>query len=261
MSDTIEKSKASRRQFLKGAAIAGGGMFTLRSAFGEMCGVTPAQTPGPFYPQAFKTDDSINDLSIIDGHAKTAKGEIVYITGTVQDGDCRPVAGALVEIWQAAASGRYDHPADDSGLEVDPDFQGWGEFLTDNDGRFAFKTVVPGHYPADEHWLRAPHIHYKVTKRGFHEVVTQMYFTPTSFTGEKAKLVAKLNDEDLILREVPGKERVIVEFTKATKAVTVGPLLAYRKQSGAVKLVEVGMLTAAAGEKLGNFPLFIRSAR
>ena len=69
MSDTIDK--ASRRQFLKGAAIAGGGMFTLQAAVAEMCGVTPAQTPGPYYPLSFKTDDSINDLTIIDGHRAT----------------------------------------------------------------------------------------------------------------------------------------------------------------------------------------------
>lgn len=252
-----EGSGASRRQFLRNTLGLAGGLVAGGTAVAEMCGITPAQTEGPFYPLTFITDDSINDLTIIEGHAKHARGEVVHITGRVLDTSCRPIKGALVEIWQAAESGRYNHPSDTSGLELDPDFQNWGEFVTDDDGRYAFRTIVPGHYPADVGWTRPPHVHYKVTRRGFRELVTQMYFTPESFEGAKVQLVRDLNERDLILKEVPNRESVIVRFDKIDSARTVGPLLAYR--SG--KLVQVGDLVAPAGAKVGNFDVTLRSAR
>jgi protocatechuate 3,4-dioxygenase beta subunit len=257
------KDGASRRQFLRTAALTGGGLFALQSAVAEMCGLTPPQTEGPFYPVSKITDDSINDLSVIDGHSHHAKGEVVYISGVVEDEDCNPVEGALVEIWQAAASGRYDHPADDSGLEKDGDFQGWGEFITGADGRYAFKTIVPGHYPADlsTGWYRPPHIHFKITRRGFHESISQMYFTPSSFTGEKARLIEKLNHDDLILKRVDHPERVVIPFAPAKADTEVGPLLAYRMKGGKVTLTKVGLIVAATGEKIGSFDLVLRQAR
>src|SRR5205807_6753818 len=65
---------------------------------------TPAQTPGPFYPQTFP-QDSDNDLVHVAGHAGTAKGSIARIGGHILDPDGRPVAGARVEIWQCDANG------------------------------------------------------------------------------------------------------------------------------------------------------------
>ena len=183
------ESGNSRRQFLVKSIGLTGGFLAAKMAVAETCGPTPAQTPGPLYPVAKITDNSINDLTFIEGHAKLAKGEVVYITGTVTDESCRPIRDALVEVWQASESGRYDHPSDTSGLQRDPNFQNWGEFVTDVQGHYVFKTIVPGHYPADADWFRPPHIHYKITKRGYRELVTQMYFTGNSFEGEKENLV------------------------------------------------------------------------
>jgi protocatechuate 3,4-dioxygenase beta subunit len=106
-------------------------------------------------------------------------GERIVVSGRVTDRSGRPVAGRLVEIWQANAAGRYAHPSDVHPAPLDPNFAGAGRCLTAGDGSFRFVTVKPGAYP----WLNHPnawrpaHIHFSLFGRGFAErLVTQMYF-------------------------------------------------------------------------------------
>lgn len=188
-----------RRGLLKGAlgALAGASALGVaKIADAETCTPeTPKQTLGPFYPVMSQADTDW-DLTHIQGRHAGPLGKVIYVVGTVTDNNCDPVAGALVEIWQACASGRYNHPGDTSGLPLDQNFQYWGRALTDAAGQYKFKTVIPGDYPADDHWQRPPHIHYKVTKRAYRELVTQMYFEGNP-----------LNDDDQILQGVPANER------------------------------------------------------
>jgi protocatechuate 3,4-dioxygenase beta subunit len=165
---------------------------------------TAAQTSGPFYPSKSRPDEDA-DLTQVRGRSGRATGEIVYVRGRVLDDACRPVGGALVEVWQANTWGRYDHEQDAGNPRpLDPNFQSWAEVLTDAEGNFRFKTIKPGAYPAgDEGWVRPPHIHFRVSRRGYHELVTQMYFA-----GEP------LNEPDRIRKELPPEqlERVTVAF-------------------------------------------------
>ena len=86
-----------------------------------------------------------------------------------------PIPGARVEIWQANTYGRYTHPGDTNPAPLDPNFEGYGVQITDAEGRYRFKTIKPGAYPAAQGWTRPPHIHFKVeTKTNW--LVTQMYF-------------------------------------------------------------------------------------
>jgi protocatechuate 3,4-dioxygenase beta subunit len=102
----------------------------------------------------------------------------------------------MVEIWQACQTGRYSHPGDDDNpAPLDPNFQYWGIAITDADGKYDFKTIVPGHYPAGEKWIRPPHIHFKVHKLGIRELITQMYFAGNQY-----------NESDLILKNIPRNE-------------------------------------------------------
>jgi protocatechuate 3,4-dioxygenase beta subunit len=130
---------------------------------------TPRQTAGPFYPREFPADDD-NDLVTVKGQPGMAKGELLLLAGTVVDTAGRPVAGARVEIWQCNALGRYHHPGDRSGAPLDPAFQGWGQAATGAEGAYRFRTIKPVPYPG-----RTPHIHFRVTGRGFQDLVTQMY--------------------------------------------------------------------------------------
>jgi protocatechuate 3,4-dioxygenase beta subunit len=117
------------------------------------------------------------DLTI--QHRGEPIGERMVITGRVLDRDGRPVAGQLVEIWQANAGGRYIHQRDQHPAPLDPNFTGTGRCLTDADGSYRFTTIKPGPYPWLNHlnaW-RPAHIHFSVFGTAFTQrLVTQMYF-------------------------------------------------------------------------------------
>ena len=188
----------SRRLLLKSTVGAIGALAGSTALARTLCGLTPAQDEGPFYPEHEQLDED-NDLTWVKNFAQRALGQVIYVQGTVRDEECKPVQGALVEIWQACASGKYNHSADTNTAPLDPNFQYWGRAVTDAEGRYLFKTIVPGAYPNDPTWTRPPHIHYKVHKRGYHELTTQLYFSGNP-----------LNDEDKILRGIPTKERALV---------------------------------------------------
>ena len=63
------------------------------------------------------------------------------------DGDAAAVSDAMIELWQANADGRYDHPEDLQEKLLDPEFHGFGRAATDERGRFRFCTIKPGSVP------------------------------------------------------------------------------------------------------------------
>ncbi len=121
----------------------------------------------------------VTDGDLTRQHAGEPIGERVVVSGRVLGADGRPLAGQLVEIWQANASGRYRHDADRHPAPIDPNFSGAGRALTDAAGRYRFVTIKPGAYPWPNHpnaW-RPNHIHFSLFGRAFSErLVTQMYF-------------------------------------------------------------------------------------
>jgi len=132
---------------------------------------TPSQTVGPFFSQAL-LHEGWNDLA-----ARGATGQIIVIAGRVLDGDGAPVPDALLEIWQANAAGRYDHPDDTRETPLDSYFRGFGRAGTDEQGRFRFRTIKPGPVPGPGASLQAPHINMSVFARGLlKRLVTRIYF-------------------------------------------------------------------------------------
>ncbi|MEO8281887.1 MAG: protocatechuate 3,4-dioxygenase subunit beta, partial [Pseudarthrobacter sp.] len=85
------------------------------------------------------------DLTI--QHNGEPLGERIVVSGRVLDGDGRPVAGQLVEIWQANSAGRYIHKRDQHPAPLDPNFTGVGRCITGADGSYSFTTIKPGAYP------------------------------------------------------------------------------------------------------------------
>jgi len=173
----------------------------------ENCAATPEQDLGPFYPITQGADEDL-DLTLIKGRTERAAGQVILVKGRVLDDNCQPIKNALVEIWSANTHGRYHHERDENTKPLDPNFQGWGEMLTNDAGEYGFKTIKPGAYafgnPDDPAQWRTPHIHYKVSRRGYHEIITQMYFT-----GEK------LNETDMVMAELPETERARLILTPA----------------------------------------------
>lgn len=106
-------------------------------------------------------------------------GQRIIVSGRLLGDDGRPIAGQLVEVWQANAAGRYAHSVDTHDVPLDPNFSGVGRCMTGPDGSYRFITIMPGAYPWKNHrnaW-RPMHIHFSVIGRAFTErLVTQMYF-------------------------------------------------------------------------------------
>jgi protocatechuate 3,4-dioxygenase beta subunit len=114
---------------------------------------TPPQTAGPFYRPR-----SPQRVSLIEPGIEGAR---IVLRGRVTSTDCRPVAGALVDLWQADAAGVYDN----SGYQLR------GHQFADEAGRYAFTTVIPGLYPG-----RTRHFHVRVQAPKRPVLTTQLYF-------------------------------------------------------------------------------------
>ena len=170
----VSRRAAVHTGFLASLGALGGKLFARGAEKGGACKTTPEQTSGPFYPTEDGEDEDL-DLTLIEGRDERAQGAVIYVRGRVLDEECEPVPDALVEIWQANTHGRYHHERDTSPAPVDPNFQGWGEVVTNRNGEYGFKTVLPGPYGTGG-GMRTRHIHFRVSRRGYHELITQMYF-------------------------------------------------------------------------------------
>jgi len=184
----------NRRDFLTlaTATIAAPGV-----AFAGALSRTPFETLGPYFPVSASFPKT-HDLTHPPGSHRQAKGEHLHIGGRVLNQAGQPVPGAKIEIWQANAAGRYNHPSDHSGLPLDPNFLGLAVLESDTEGRYAFRTIRPGPYPA-ERGMRAPHIHFEVTGR-FDRLVTQLYFPGNPLNRTDPLLRNELHPDALTLR-------------------------------------------------------------
>jgi protocatechuate 3,4-dioxygenase alpha subunit len=131
----------------------------------EPLGPTPSQTVGPFLSIGLEWADGPD--AVVEG----APGAIV-VSGIMTDGAGDPVPDGIVETWQADPDGRFPHPDDPRGASTYPGFRNFARALTDPQGRFSFRTLVPG--PVDG---QAPHIAVTVFARGLlKHLVTRLYF-------------------------------------------------------------------------------------
>jgi len=140
-------------------------------------------------------------------------GERIIVHGRVLDHHARPVRGALIEVWQANAGGRYRHTNDRYLAALDPNFSGCGRCMTDDNGAYYFRTVKPGPYPWRNRindW-RPAHIHFSLFGPAFlTRLITQMYFAGDPLlplcpiynaipdAGARARLVAALDTEHTV---------------------------------------------------------------
>jgi protocatechuate 3,4-dioxygenase beta subunit len=133
---------------------------------------------GPVFGHSI-LDPLDNDLIRNYATGGEAIGERIRIHGQVLDENARPVAGTLIEVWQANAGGRYRHVRDQYIAALDPNFGGGGRCITDAEGKYSFRTVRPGPYPFRNNgseW-RPSHIHFSLFGHAFAQrLVTQMYF-------------------------------------------------------------------------------------
>jgi protocatechuate 3,4-dioxygenase alpha subunit len=144
---------------------------------------TASQTAGPYVhiglaPKQAGFDIFQNNF----GNALVApktKGERIRIEGRVIDGSGTPLRDVLIEIWQANAAGRYNHPADRQNKPIDKTFRGWGRGCSDfKTGVWAFDTIKPGSVMGRNNRPMAPHINFWIVARGINVgLSTRMYFS------------------------------------------------------------------------------------
>jgi protocatechuate 3,4-dioxygenase beta subunit len=166
-------SHIERRRLLRVALVLGGA--SLFGPAGRLLAAdapltpTPRNAEGPFYPLR-KPADQDADLTAVAGRSGRAEGTVLYLSGRVLDTRGKPLAGSVIELWQANAYGRYDHPQDASPVPLDPNFQGYGLLRADAEGRYRIKTIKPAPYAG-----RTRHIHFIVAGGGT-RLTTQMFF-------------------------------------------------------------------------------------
>ncbi len=159
---------------------------------------TPGNELGPFYKKRAPRSGKLAP--------EAAPGLPLAVSGRVFDTRGAILAGALVEVWHASHAGIYDN-------------QGYlyrGQLVAENEGKFAFDSVMPGHYPGRV----AQHVHFKVSSPGAKPLVTQMYFaTDPAFDGDPDKNFGKdplVHNRELVrpveITGDPGAPRALVTF-------------------------------------------------
>ncbi|MCL4296956.1 MAG: intradiol ring-cleavage dioxygenase [Anaerolineae bacterium] len=140
-------------------------------------GVTEYTILGPFYVEDAPELPAMADI------AGNTPGEPVLVSGRVTDPSGQPLAGALLDVWQASAEGFYDVQ-----LPSQTELNLRGKFRTDAEGRYAFRTIKPSFYPipgdgpvgqmlkaAGRHPYRPAHIHFIVSAEGYAPVTTEIF--------------------------------------------------------------------------------------
>ena len=158
----------NRRRLLVAGTFAASGIIFANDAFAQDLSPTPSchdgdeptipETEGPFFKPKSPRRSDLRESGIV--------GRPVELSGVVRTRACRPVAGVLVDLWQADDAGKYDNNG----------FRLRGHIFTDAEGRYAFRTIMPGLYPG-----RTRHYHVKVQAPNRPVLTTQFYFP-----GEKA---------------------------------------------------------------------------
>lgn len=160
---------------------------------------TPSQTVGPYFayglaaPQYGYPFTGIASGTVAN---EDTEGTRIRVMGQVFDGAGEVIPDALIELWQANAFGRYNHPEDRRRDNYDPRFKGFGRFGTGTDplNRFIFDTVKPGAIGDGQ----APHLNFIVMMRGLLlHAYTRMYFSDE----------AEANAKDPVLNSVPEERR------------------------------------------------------
>lgn len=234
----MDDENFNRRKFLSqlGLTLGAGAVSTsfgipFANKINNECKETPILESGPYAVLRYrKQADHDIDLTQIEGNSDIAVGQIITVFGKITDKNCSPIHSAIVEIWQANHYGKYHHEYDKSEYKDDPNFQGWGQAITNEQGEYKFKTIYPAPYGG-----RARHIHFKVSRRDYHELTTQLFFEGEErnkkdpilkiFTHEEQQLLIRpLIDKDnakhvefnLVLDEVQKNslpEKVLKEYT------------------------------------------------
>ena len=203
-------------------------MLTSRRFFFAMCGAivlpgvslgelirTPWQGEGPFYPDRIP-EDTDNDL-VKNGHSTIeAGGKILNLMGSLVNHDSKPIKGMTAEIWQTDMNGVYLHTSSFGSKMRDDQFQGFGRSITDWNGHFSFRTIIPVEYPG-----RTPHIHLKIWNERENVLTTQLYIEGHSMNKEDFLFKRMTLAEQKInsMKLIPAQKKDSTEYMTSVRLI------------------------------------------
>ncbi|WP_369394344.1 intradiol ring-cleavage dioxygenase [Streptomyces sp. CG1] len=157
-------------------------------------GATESTVLGPFHLTESPARRLGDDIDLVGG------GEPCLVSGRVLSRDGTPLAGAVLDVWQADAEGYYDVQQPD----LQPAGNGRGLFTADAEGRFWFRTCVPAPYPiptdgpvgallraTGRHPYRPAHIHFIATADGHTPVTTHIFVAGSDYLDSDAVFAVK----------------------------------------------------------------------
>jgi protocatechuate 3,4-dioxygenase beta subunit len=196
MMNNYDLLPSRRRILMSGAFAAACLMPPMDDAFAQQQGLAPTpschdgdeptipEIEGPFFKPRSPRRSDLREPGIA--------GRPVELSGLVLTRACRPVVGALVDLWQADANGEYDNRG----------FRLRGHVFTDAEGRYAFRTIMPGLYPG-----RTRHYHVKVQASNRPVLTTQFYFPD-----EKENLADEFFHSELVMQVAAADDALRAQF-------------------------------------------------
>ena len=146
---------------------------------------TLAETEGPFFKPRSPQRSDLREAGI--------EGRAVELSGYVLTRSCRRVAGALVDLWHADNGGNCDNTG----------FRLRGHVFTDDEGRFSFRTIIPGLYPG-----RTRHYHVKIQAPGERSVLTTQFYFPD----ERRNRTDELFRRELVMQIARANDTLLARF-------------------------------------------------
>jgi len=199
---TGQKCTPIRQEFILLSDVLGVSMLVDAVNHREREGATETTVLGPFYVGEHKVMPHGTDVSA------NLAGERMFVQSRVTDLDGKPLANVPVDIWHADGEGFYDSQKPSYAAEG-PSSR--ARFVTDADGRFFFRTILPCSYPIStdgpvgemiietrRHAMRPAHVHFLVNARGYEPLITHVFMDGDKYLdsdvvfGVKDELVAKV---------------------------------------------------------------------
>jgi hydroxyquinol 1,2-dioxygenase len=168
---------AKRQEFILLSDTLGVSMLTVAQNHSKPAGATEATVFGPFHVADAPHFNAGEDIS------GGASGQPLFVSCTVKSLDGKPVANAVVDVWQADEDGFYDVQYQDLNQT-----RARGVLRTDAQGRFSFKSILPVAYPiptdgpvgkmlvaTGRHPWRPAHVHFMIQAEGFETLITHVF--------------------------------------------------------------------------------------
>jgi len=199
---TGHKCTDIRQEFILLSDVLGVSMLVDAVNFCERAAATETTVLGPFYVGEHKVTPHGTDISA------SLEGERMFVQSRVTDLNGKPLAGVPVDVWHADDDGFYDSQKpnyDEVGASAR------ARFITDSDGRFFFRTILPCSYPiptdgpvgemivqTGRHPMRPAHVHFLVNAPGHEPLITHVFIDGDKYIdsdvvfGVKDELIAKV---------------------------------------------------------------------